>query len=200
MSGRVPRKKEIGHAAGTALRRFYSYGDNYSPEEDSSDLERWSGHKIGMAIVSPVFFRENILKVEKIINYLWVSHRLELFDSSGSKTMVHCPYCNSQTMIENSRMDFTCKSCKMRFSKTRCNNTNAHGKPIDLWWIKHNDDNYVNDDKVMQYYGGSLLERLSWIDSITCNCATTTSMIDKENSRYKVKTVCPHCGKYLGDY
>lgn len=174
-------------------RRFYGIGNNFAPEEDSKDLMHWGNYKSAIVIITPVRLRDNFLKIEKIINY----HILKGRDVTTFSQV--CPLCGSSHVVASNENTFACHSCKHIVSITYCNDCDkGHKKPIT--WVKYVDENFLKRDDVVRgdFANTRYFEKMSKIEIIMGEKATTTFELEKEGNVWKLKTICPYCGIKLG--
>lgn len=174
-------------------RRFYGFGNNFSPDESKNDLDNWGDYKTGISIISPVQLRSNFIKLEKIFNYYLLKN------TDFNKTLSECPLCGGKNIRRNDVMNYTCHDCNHNMSVTFCNDCDPeHKKPIV--WVKYIDEHFLeNQDVVKGLSEMSTYYKLSKIETIMGEKATTAFELEKENSGWKLKTICPYCGIKLGD-
>lgn len=172
-------------------KRFYSIGNAYSSEEKTEDLEKWGNYKTGIQIISPIKLRTNFLRIEKIINYHIIKH--EKIDAQT------CPLCQSNYYKKRGYNDYECNSCKHKISYTYCNSCDKdHKKPI--LWVEYKDRKFLESKDVID---GNFKERRTFdkmekIEVIMGEKAITSFELENENTEWKLKTICPNCGKQLG--
>lgn len=67
-------------------------------------------------------------------------------------------------------------------------------------WIKYIDDNFLRRDDVVRGNFANLkyFDKMSKIEIIMGEKATTTFELEKDVSGWKLKTICPYCGIKLG--
>lgn len=173
-------------------RRFYSFGNNFSSDETKENLAKWGNYKTGISIVSPVQLRNNFLKIEKIFNY----HLLKTTDFQKELTV--CPLCGGKNIKSNGSNNYTCHDCAHNISITYCNDCDpGHKKPII--WVKYINEKFLEHEEVVKDSDMSTYDRLSKIETIMGEKATTAFELEKEQSNWKLKTICPYCGIKLGD-
>lgn len=174
-------------------RRFFSMGNNFDPDETKDNLEKWGGYKAGIAIVSPVQLRNNFLRIEKIFNYYLLKH------ISIKGTLTTCPLCGGTNIRKNDSMNYTCYDCSHNISVTYCNHCDPkHEKPIV--WVKYMNDKFLEQQEVVRGLSNmSIYYRLSKIETIMGERATTAFELEEETNGWKLKTICPYCGVVLGD-
>lgn len=167
-------------------RRLYSIGDNYSDEE--KNIDEISGYKTGMQIISPLDLRENFIRIERLINSRILRiHKLDDVDK--------CPLCGSEHIRQYGNNDYVCYDCNHRISLSLCN----HCKH-DMLWIKYNDDSALKQESVTRnidkqpYYF-----QLKRYEAIMGMYAISAFTMEHEVSGWKVKSLCPYCGKKLGE-
>lgn len=167
-------------------RRLYSIGDNYSDEE--KNIDEISGYKTGIQIISPLDLRENFTRIERLINSRVL--RIHMLDDIDK-----CPLCGSEHINQYGNNDYVCHDCNHRISISLCN----HCKK-DMLWIKYNDDSALKQESVTRnidtqpYYF-----QLKRYEAIMGMYAISAFTMEHEVSGWKVKSLCPHCGKKLGE-
>ena len=137
--------------------------------------------------------RDNFLKIEKIINY----HILKGRDVS--KFSKECPLCGSKHILASNDHNFICHTCHHSISITYCNDCDKeHKKPIV--WIKYEDDNFLKRNDVVRGDFDKIryFDKMSKIEIIMGEKATTSFELEKDVSGWKLKTICPYCGIKLG--
>ena len=87
----------------------------------------------------------------------------------------------------------------INISFTYCNDCDAeHKKPI--LWVKYTDDNFVQNETIVRGLSEkSPYYRMGKIETIMGEHATTSFELVFDVDRWKLKTICPHCGIRLGD-
>lgn len=173
-------------------RRFYSIGDNFASDERKDYLTKWCDYKSGIVILTPINLKNNFLKLERIINYHILKTKL------GNKKPVICPICG-KPIKENSPNNYSCHYCHHNISFTYCNDCDPdHKNPI--LWVKYTDESFLQNETIVRglsekkpYY------RMGKIETIMGEHATTSFELEYDADRWKLKTVCPHCGIKLGD-
>lgn len=174
-------------------RRFFSMGNNFSPDESKGNLEKWGGYKTGILIISPVQLRSNFLRIEKIFNYYLLKH------TDFENKLSICPLCGSKNIRQNDSMNYTCRDCAHNISVTYCNHCDPkHERPIV--WVKYINDKFLEHQEVVNGLSNmSLHYRLSKLEMIMGERATTAFELEEEKRGWKLKTICPYCGVVLGD-
>lgn len=174
-------------------RRFYSIGNNFSPNEKVEDIKKWGDYKTGISIVSPVQLRSNFLKIEKIFNY----HILK--NTNFDNELFSCPLCGGSNIKKTESMDYICYDCSHKISVTYCNSCDSkHKKPII--WVKYKNEKFLNHEEVVKgLINMSIFNKLSKVETIMGEKATTAFELEKDNDEWKLKTICPYCGFKLGD-
>ena len=187
----LSRCSEDNTFSSKVYRRFYSIGDNFSPEEKADYLTRWNTYKSGIVILTPVNLKNNFLKLERIINYHILHSKLK-----GKPEL--CPIC-SRPIRENSPNNYSCHYCHHNISFTYCNACDKeHKKPI--LWVKYTDENFLQKDTIVRGLSEkSIYYKMGKIETIMGEYATTSFELEYEVDRWKLKTICPHCGIKLGD-
>ena len=188
----LARCSEDNTFADKVYRRFYSIGDNFSSDEKSELLTKWCDYKSGIVILTPINLRNNFLKLERIINYHILKSKI------GGKKLELCPICG-KPVRENSPDNYSCHYCHHSVSFTYCNDCDAeHRKPI--LWVKYTDDNFLQNETIVKGVSEkSPYYRMGKIETIMGEYATTSFELEYDVDRWKLKTICPHCGIKLGD-
>ena len=192
LSINLARCSEDNIFADKVYRRFYSIGDNFSSEEKTDNLAKWSHYKAGIVILTPTNLKNNFLKLERIINYHILKSKL------GNQKPEMCPICG-KPIRENSPNNYSCHYCHHNISFTYCNDCDKeHRKPI--LWVKYTDESFLQNETIVrdvskksQYY------KMGKIETIMGEYATTSFELEFDVDRWKLKTICPHCGIKLGD-
>jgi len=173
-------------------RRFYSIGNNFSNDEKPINLTNWGSYKAGIVILSPVQMRNNFLKIEKIINY-------HLLKNKDFEAELHiCPLCGGKNIKNIGEKNYSCYDCNHNISITYCNKCDLqHKRPII--WVKYINDKFLNNEKVVRGLTDmNIYYKISKIETIMGEKATTAFELEKEASGWKLKTICPYCGAVLG--
>ena len=188
----LARCSEDNTFADKVYRRFYSIGDNFSPDEKQELLIKWCDYKSGIVILTPTNLKNNFLKLERIINYHILKSKI------GSDKLELCPICG-KPIKENSPNNYSCNYCHHSISFTYCNNCDAeHRKPI--LWVKYTDDNFLQNETIVRGVSEkSPYYRMGKIETIMGEHATTSFELEYDVDKWKLKTICPHCGIKLGD-
>ncbi len=189
------RCSEDNFYSNKVYRRFYGFGNNFSPDEDKNNLAKWGNYKTGISIVTPVQLRNNFLKIEKIFNYHLIKN------TNFHKQLTSCPFplCGGKNIRGNNSMNYTCYDCSRNISVTFCNHCDPnHKKPI--LWIKYINEKFLNNEEVVKGLSNmSPYYKLSKIETIMGEKATTAFELEYERTVYKLKTICPYCGIKLGE-
>jgi len=193
VSVNLNRYSENKNLSNKVYRRFYGIGNNYSEDESDEHLKNWADYKTGIIILTPTDLRSNFLRIEKIINY----HLIKWIKVDSS--LVKCPLCGSNNISAGNDNSITCYGCSHHFSITNCNHCDKeHKKPIV--WVKYLNDKFLrNEDVIRGLSEMSPYYKMSKIETIMGEKATTAFDIVKETSGWKLKTICPYCGVQLGD-
>ena len=188
----LARCSEENTFANKVYRRFYSIGDNFSPEEKIDYLSKWCDYKSGIVILTPKNLKNSFLKLERIINYHILKSKLR------NKKPEICPICG-KPLRENSPNNYSCHYCHHNISFTYCNDCDPdHKKPI--LWVKYTDERFLQNETIVRGLSGkNLYYRMEKIETIMGEHATTSFELEYDADRWKLKTVCPHCGIKLGD-
>ena len=174
-------------------RRFYGIGNNFSAAESAENLKNWADYKTGIVIIAPTDLRYNFLRIEKILNY----HILKWEKITAEAT--RCPLCGGTNVKPAGKDGFFCHDCVLLFSVTYCNSCDKeHKRPIT--WVKYLNDKFLKNEEVVRglnemtpYY------KMSKIETIMGEKATTSFELEREVGGWKLKTNCPYCGIQLGD-
>ncbi len=171
------------------LRRFYGMGSNYSKED--IDSYNCGSYKTGLLIVTPNALRTNFIRIEKILNY----HLSKNYNNSSPS---HCPLCNSNKISRVNSTDIQCSDCNHIISNTYCNSCDP--KHLNkILWIKYKNEKFLqNQDLVSNMNNLEYYQKLDKVELIMGEKAVTTFELEKEESGWKLKTVCPNCGLTLG--
>ena len=174
-------------------RRFYSIGNNFSNDETKEHLDNWGNYKAGIVVLTPVQLRNNFLRIEKILNY----HILKT--TNFKNTLTECPCCGGKNIRRNDVNNYTCHDCSHNISITYCNDCDPqHKKPIV--WVKYIDDRFLKNPEIVKGVNEmAAYNKLSKIETIMGEKATTAFELERDTSGWKLKTVCPYCGIKLGD-
>ena len=193
LSINLTRCSEENIFADKVYRRFFSIGDNFSPEEKKENLEKWCDYKAGIVILTPVNLKNNFLKLERILNYHFLKNKV------GDKKPERCPICGN-SLREDSLNNYSCYYCHHNISITYCNDCDPrHLKPI--LWIKYTDENFLQKETVVRGVAEkSSYYKMGKIETIMGEHSITSFELEREaDGRWKLKTICPHCGIKLGD-
>lgn len=184
---------KAGRMSDLVYRRLYSViGDFYSDEESGADLQRWGSHNTGIAIVCPSYLRDSFLKIEKIVNFYIVSRAL-----SGGSFPDRCPACGERA-ITSDGADRICYCCNRRFSSTFCKSCDPRNEHPILW-IKYRDEGFLSKKEFIgEYERYEPYQQMRKVESLMRECTATSFLLLNDNGRYKLKTVCPRCGRVLG--
>ena len=189
----LSRSKSGDSLTDKTCRRLFSIGENYSDSEDRDNLERWGSYRAGMIIICPTRLKRSLWRIEKILNYHIVTNALK------DGRMDVCPVCGDRG-IQKLDDGFICNSstgCKRKFCYT--SHECSPKKTREITWIKYIDDHFIKEGKAfLNIDKDKNHTRMGRIELMMRECTTTFSDIVKEDGRYKLKTICPHCGRYLG--
>lgn len=174
-------------------KRFYSIGNNLSSEEKIENLQNWGNYKSGFIILSPINLESTFLRLEKIINFHMLKHK-------DFSSLANCPLCGSKYITKRNTNDYICNSCKHSISITFCNNCDK-GRTNPIKWIKYIDEKFLNSDDIKKGLPENIkiYDRLNRIEWIMGKDVTTAFEFEQEHSGLKLKTICPRCGKKLGE-
>ena len=188
----LARCSEDNTFSNKVYRRFYSIGDNFSPDEKKDYLTKWCDYKSGIIILTPINLKNNFLKLERVINYHILNSKLK------DKKPELCPICG-KPIRENSLNNYSCHYCHHNISLTYCNDCDPeHKKPI--LWVKYTDESFLQKETIVRGVSEkSPYYKMGKIEAIMGEHATTSFELEYEVDRWKLKTICPHCGIKLGD-
>lgn len=188
------RCSEENTLADKVYRRFYGIGSNFSPEESPEKLSKWGDYKTGIAIITPVKLRDNFLRIERIINYHLIKH----VDLKSS--LSNCPLCGGIHLVASGNQNYLCHDCHHNISLTYCNNCDPKKKK-PIIWVKYNDDKFLQREDVVRgdFANNKIYDKMSKIEIIMGEKATTSFELAKDKTGWKLKTLCPRCGLRLGD-
>lgn len=188
------RCSEENTLADKVYRRFYGIGSNFSSEESPEKLSKWSDYKTGIAIITPVKLRDNFLRIERIINY----HLIKNVDLKSS--LANCPLCGGKHLVTLGNQNYSCHDCHHNISLTYCNNCDPKKKK-PIIWVKYNDDKFLQREDVVRgdFANNKIFDKMSKIEIIMGEKATTSFELAKDKTDWKLKTLCPRCGLRLGD-
>lgn len=181
-------------------RRFYSLGDNFSLDESKESISKWGDHKAGLLNITPVSLKLNFLRIEKLFNTISIPYRIRI-DRSENK--LRCPICGDKHIKEldstkangHESYSYMCKNCEHIFSYNYCSSCGN-----ELYWVKYSDENFLNNKEVISgdFANKHILSQLSDLEVVEGTHSITGFVLEKEKVGYKLKTVCPKCGKQLG--
>lgn len=188
------RCSEENTLADKVYRRFYGIGSNFSSEESLEKLSKWGDYKTGIAIITPVKLRDNFLRIERIINY----HLIKNVDLKSS--LLNCPLCGGKHLVTLGNQNYSCHDCNHNISLTYCNNCDPKKKK-PIIWVKYNDDKFLQREDVVRgdFANNKIFDKMSKIEIIMGEKATTSFELAKDKTDWKLKTLCPRCGLRLGD-
>ena len=143
--------------------------------------------------MTPVQLRNNFLRIEKILNY----HILKT--TNFKNTLTECPCCGGKNIRRNDVNNYTCHDCSHNISITYCNDCDPHHKK-PIVWVKYIDDRFLKNPEIVKGVNEmAAYNKLSKIETIMGEKATTAFELERDTSGWKLKTVCPYCGIKLGD-
>lgn len=188
------RCSEENTLADKVYSRFYGIGSNFSSEESPKKLSKWGDYKTGIAIITPVKLRDNFLRIERIINY----HLIRNVDLKSS--LSNCPLCGGKHLVTLGNQNYACHDCHHNISLAYCNNCDPKKKKPFIW-VKYNDDKFLQRDDVVRgdFANNKIFDKMSKIEIIMGEKATTSFELAKDKTGWKLKTLCPRCGLRLGD-
>lgn len=171
-------------------RRFFSIGDNLSPEE-GENIRKWGNYRAGIVILTPTNLRNNFLKLERIINF----HILQKKVARGGLSA--CPICGGRIIAEDSE-NYSCHYCYHRISYTYCNECDKeHKKPI--LWVRYINDHFLKNETIVRNLDSAKpYYKMGKIEMIMGEYATTSFQLELDVDKWKMKTLCPRCGIKLG--
>ena len=190
----INRCSENNTYSDKVYKRFYGIGTNYSPEEKNENLLKWADYKTGISIISPVNLRNNFLRIERIINY----HLIRNINILNS--LKKCPLCGGIHIVALNNQNYSCHDCNYDISITYCNSCDPN-KNRPIIWIKYSDDKFLQSEDVIHgdFAKNKIYDKISKIETIMGEKTTTSFELYKDTTRWKLKTLCPHCGIKLGD-
>lgn len=188
----LARCSEDNTFSNKVYRRFYSIGDNFSSEERQENMTNWSNYRSGIVILTPVNLKNNFLRLERIINYHLLKSKVE----SAKKDV--CPICG-KPLTKISQNNYSCHYCHHSISFTYCNECDPeHKKPI--LWVKYSDEKFLQNETIVEGLSEkSPYYKMGKIEAIMGEYAITSFELEYEVDRWKLKTICPHCGIKLGE-
>lgn len=191
----MERCSDITSYSMKTYRRFYSMGDNFSDTEMEENSLRWGNYKAGIAIVNVTSLRTNLLKLERVINGLMNRNKI-LY---GRKESFKCPICGHEIGNVANKDTFSCPKCNHAFSINHCSNCDPeHEHPIV--WVKYENDDFLKSKEIVKGIDSmNPFNKLSQIESLMGEYATTAFDLIKDQEIWKMKTICPRCGVVLGD-
>ena len=161
--------------------------------ETKENINKWGNYKTGILIVSPVQLRNNFLRIEKIFNY----HLLKT--TNFQKELTICPLCGGKNIKKNDLNNYTCHDCDHSISITYCLDCDPKKKK-PIIWVKYLNDKFLENEEVVKGLSNmNIYYKLSKIETIMGEKATTAFELEKENNVWKLKTICPYWGIKLGD-
>lgn len=191
----MERCSDITSYSMKTYRRFYSMGDNFSDAETEENSLRWGNYKAGIAIVNVTSLRTNLLKLERVINGLMNRNKI-LY---GRKESFKCPICGHEIGNVANKDTFSCPKCNHAFSINHCSNCDPeHEHPIV--WVKYENDDFLKSKEIVKGIDSmNPFNKLSQIESLMGEYASTAFDLIKDQGIWKMKTICPRCGVVLGD-
>ena len=190
----VNRCSEDNTFSDKVYKRLYGIGTNYSPEEKEENLQKWADYKTGISIITPVNLRNNFLRIERVINYHLIRNTNIL------SPLKKCPLCGGAHITASNNQNYSCHDCHHNISITYCNSCDPN-KKRPIIWIKYSDDKFLQRDDVIRgdFAKYKIYDKISKIETIMGEKATTSFELFKDTTGWKLKTICPHCGIRLGD-
>lgn len=194
LSLNVNRCSEDNTFSDKVYKRLYGIGTNYSSEEKEENLLKWADYKTGISIITPVNLRNNFLRIERIINYHLIRN------TNITSPLKKCPLCGGIHITASNNQNYSCHDCHHNISITYCNSCDP-GKKRPIIWIKYSDDKFLQRDDVIRgdFAKYKIYDKISKIETIMGEKATTSFELFKDTTGWKLKTICPHCGIRLGD-
>lgn len=191
----MERCSDITSYSMKTYRRFYSIGDNFSDAKTEENSLKWGDYKAGMAIVNVTSLRTNLLKLERVINGLLNRNKI-LY---GRKESFKCPICGHEIGNVANKDTFACPKCNHAFSINHCNNCDPeHEHPIV--WVKYENDDFLKSKEIVDGIDSMKpFNKMSQIESLMGEYATTAFDLINDQGHWKMKTICPRCGVVLGD-
>ena len=200
ISTELIRRDENSQLNDKLYKRFYSLGDNYSDEENEENIAKWGNHKTGFVNITPVSLKLNLLRMEKFLNTLIIPNRMKI-DREGH--VLRCPICGEKHIkeLDSTRVNgheaysYICKNCQHIFSYNYCSLCGN-----EIYWVKYSDEKFLDNKEVISgdFAKKHILSQISDLEVVGGPHSITGFVLEKERSGYKLKTICPKCGKQLG--
>lgn len=167
-------------------RRFFNIGDNYT--HDEVNLKDIADYKTGIQIITPLDLRYNFLHIQRIINAHILRNKSSVMDGL-------CPLCGSEkTAKQHDYMD--CYDCGHRISFTKCSSCGEQR----LLWIKYLDDSALKKKEITETVSDKpYYFQLMKFETIMGEYAISSFRLEEEVTGWKLKSICPKCGKVLGE-
>jgi hypothetical protein len=172
----------------TIYRRFFNIGDNFSNEEKY--INKLSFYQSGILIISPDNFQVNFLRIQRLINSRILKNKI------GETQDNICPICGDKNPKRLNGNEIICNTCRHYISKSFCSNCNT-----EFLWIKYRDDKFLEDPEITKIFETEKYYiRMMRCEMTMKEYAITSFSIEKDKSnRWKLKSLCPKCGRKLGD-
>lgn len=200
ISTELVRRDENSQLSEKLYRRFFSLGDNYSVHESKDSISKWGDHKTGLINITPVSLKLNLLRTERLFNTLLIPSRMS---ADRIDNRLRCPICGDKHIKElgstkakgHETYSYVCKNCQHLFSYNYCSSCGSQ-----VYWVKYSDEKFLDNKEVISgdFITKPILFQLSDLEVVQGTHSITGFVIEKENAGYKLKTVCPKCGKQLG--
>ena len=200
ISAELIRRDETSQLSEKLYKRLYNLGDNFSSEEKETDISKWGNHKTGFVNITPVSLKLNFLRVERLFNILTIPYKMK---NDRAEKKHRCPICGDQNVKEiataptkgHETYSFVCKNCQHIFSYSYCSSCNS-----DIYWVKYSEEKFLDNEEVISgdFLNKPIISQLSDLEVVAGTHSITGFVLEKENTGYKLKTICPKCGKQLG--
>lgn len=200
ISTELIRRDENSQLNNKLYKRFYSLGDNYSDEENKENIAKWGNHKTGLVNITPVSLKLNLLRMKRLLNTLIIPNRMRM---DRECHILRCPICGEKHIKEldstrangHEAYSYICKNCQHIFSYNYCSSCGN-----EIYWVKYSDEKFLDNEEVISgdFTKKSRLSQLSDLEVVSGTHSITGFVLEKERSGYKLKTLCPKCGKQLG--
>ena len=200
VSAELIRRDEMSLLNEKLYRRFFSFGDNLSLDEEEKMISKWGNHKTGLLNITPVSLKLNFLRLERFINTITIPNRMK---NDRIEHKVRCPICGETHIkeLDSTRVNghetysYVCTNCQHVFSYNYCSSCGS-----EIYWVKYSDEKFLDNKEVISgdFANKHILSQLSDLEVVAGTHSITGFVLEKEKTGYKLKTVCPKCGKQLG--
>jgi len=169
-------------------RRLSNIGDNYS--NDEKNINEISFYKTGILLVSLDDFRENFLRIKRFVNSRVYKTKMNEIHSAK------CLICGGKIRRLNDN-EIICNDCLHYISKSSCSNPECN---TEFLWIKYRDDKFLDDKDISgNFENCKYYIKLQRSEFMMGEYAITSFVIEKETNTWKLKSICPKCGRRLGE-